>query len=80
MADKVFESNIQSSLEEEGTAVDAASKTELNDEAQEADFVETSIQVQVLKRENPSMAEVCIFTSPLKGETEPETLTLANHF
>ena len=78
MADS-YESIMQSSLEAEGTAVDAASKAEVNDAAQEA-VVETSIQVQVHKLEKPSMAEVCIFTSPLKGETEPETLTLANHF
>ena len=68
MADN-FESIMQSSLEEEGTAIDAASTTELNDEAQEA-VVETSIQVQVYKRENTSMTQVCIHTiilNPLKG-------------
>ena len=58
MADN-YDSIIKSSLEKEDTAVDAASTTELNAEAQEA-VVETSIQVQVLKRENTSMAEVCI--------------------
>jgi len=51
--------SIINSLEAEGTDVDAASKTELNDEAQEA-VLETSFQVKVLKREHTSMVKVCI--------------------
>ncbi len=64
MADK-HESINQFSLEEEGTAVDAASTSEL-------------MQAQVHKRESTSMPEVCTYISLMY--TESETFTSTNNF